>query len=246
MASIIEFDNFSKTFNGKTVVQNLSFAVEQGRIVGLLGKNGAGKSTSLRGALGLLAPTTGSARIFGRLFSDLGSRSREIGVSIEGVGYTPDATVLRDLRVWTRLLGLPASRAEEVLELVDLEHSRNKPLKKLSTGMRQRHSLAVATLAKPKVLILDEPTNGLDPEGIHWLRTFLRQQANKGTTILLSSHMLAEVEQTVDDVVILQQSLRYAGSLHDLTSGGLRRLEECFFDLVPRTETRHTEAAGNA
>lgn len=241
-SNIIEFDKFSKTFNGRTVVQDLSFSVKQGRIVGLLGKNVAGKSTSLRGALGLLAPTTGSVRIFGQKFSELGCRSRQIGVSIEGVGYTPDATVGRDLRVCTRLLGLPASRGEEVMQLVGLENSGNKLVKKLSTGMRQRHSLAVATLAQPEVLILDEPTNGLDPEGIHWLRTFIREQAKNGTTVLLSSHMLAEVEQTVDDVVILQQSLRYAGSLHDLTSGGLRRLEECFFELVAPTDAPKTKA----
>lgn len=235
MSSIIEFDNFSKSFGGKAVVENLSFSVEEGRIVGLLGKNGAGKSTSLRGALGLLKPTTGTARIFGRNFSELGSRSREVGVSIEGVGYTADATVIRDLHICTQLLGLPKSRASEVLDLVGLHEAHNKPVKKLSTGMKQRHSLAVAMLSKPSVLILDEPTNGLDPEGIHWLRSFLRQQSSDGTTILISSHMLAEIEQTVDDVVILQQTLRYAGSLDDLTEGGKKRLEERFFELVPRS-----------
>lgn len=246
MVKILEFENFSKTFKGREVVKNLSFSVQQGRIVGLLGKNGAGKSTSLRAALGLIQPTSGHARILGGSFAELGTQARRVGVSIEGVGHTPDATVARDLRVCTRLLGLPASRCDDVLGMTGLEHARNLPVKKLSTGMRQRHSLAVAMLANPDVLILDEPTNGLDPEGIHWLRTFLRSRADEGSTVLLSSHMLAEVEQTVDDVVILQQTLRYSGSLHDLTGGGLRRLEECFFELVPPTDTSLPEAVQNA
>ena len=246
VVKILEFDNFSKTFNGREVVKNLSFTVQQGRIVGLLGKNGAGKSTSLRGALGLIQPTSGHARILGGSFAELGLQARRIGVSIEGVGQTPDATVARDLRVCTQLLGLPASRADDVLDVTGLDHARNLPVRKLSTGMRQRHSLAVAMLADPDVLILDEPTNGLDPEGIHWLRTFLRKRAEEGSTVLLSSHMLAEVEQTVDDVVILQQTLRYSGSLHDLTAGGRRRLEECFFELVPPTDASLPEAAKNA
>lgn len=246
MNAVLEFRNFSKIYQGRAVVDDLTFSVDEGRIVGLLGRNGAGKSTSLRGLLGLISPSSGSAEVFGRRFADLGPESRNVGVSIEGIASTPDATVRRDLAVWTGLLGLPKRRISEVIELVGLEDAAGRVVKKLSTGMRQRHALAVAMLADPRVLILDEPTNGLDPDGIRWLRTFLRNRAADGTTVLLSSHMLAEVEQTVDDVVILQQSLRFAGTLSELTGNGERRLEECFFDLVPPAGNTTTEVRTHA
>ncbi len=156
---------------------------------------------------------------------------------MDGVNSFPTVRGHRDLRIWARMLGLPDSRVDEVLELVGLDGRSNRRVKDYSTGMRQRHALACALLADPEFLILDEPVNGLDPDGIRWLRGFLRSLADEGRTILISSHLLSEVEQTVDDVVIIQRTLRYAGPLKDLVRESGDRLEERFFELIG-TETK--------
>ncbi|MBP2708348.1 ATP-binding cassette domain-containing protein [Microbispora sp. RL4-1S] len=239
--TVVRFDGLTKRFGPMTAVEDVSFEVRSGRIVGLLGRNGAGKTTTLRMLLGLTRPTAGHATLFGHAYSDLPDAARRIGVSIDGIGPLTAVTGRRDLRVWASQMGVPATRVEEVLDRVGLADSANKQIKNYSQGMRQRHALATALLADPELIVLDEPANGLDPDGIRWLRTFLRSLADEGRTILLSSHLLAEVEQTVDDVVILQQTLRYCGPLDELTEDGQVSLEARFFQLVdtPAREQAH-------
>jgi ABC-2 type transport system ATP-binding protein len=239
----VEFRSLSKTFKKQTVVENLSFVVHPGRIVGLLGRNGAGKSTSLRALLGLVRPTSGEALVFGRPIEKVPDAARRIGFSMDGVGATPGATGRRDLRIWAAAQGVSDARVDEVIDLVELTGHADRPVKGYSTGMKQRHALATALLTDPELLVLDEPTNGLDPDGIRWLRGFLRGQADQGRTVLLSSHLLAEIEQTVDDVVVLQRTLRFAGTLQEFTENGRYRLEDKFFD-VTGTEATPAPATG--
>ncbi|MFI2032951.1 ATP-binding cassette domain-containing protein [Streptomyces buecherae] len=229
---VIEFRGVSKRFGPVPAVEDLSFTVRPGRVVGLLGRNGAGKTTSLRMLLGLARPTAGSTTVLGHAYGDLPDAARRVGVSMDAIGPTPGATGRRDLLVWSRTLGLPQARVDEVLDLVGLTDSADRKVKGYSTGMKQRLALATALLADPELLVLDEPVNGLDPDGIRWLRVLLRSLATEGRTVLLSSHLLAEVEQTVDDVVILQRTLRYEGELSALTSHGAERLEDRFFELT--------------
>ncbi|WP_032916889.1 ABC transporter ATP-binding protein [Streptomyces rimosus] len=230
--AVISFRGVTKTFGATTAVDDLSFDVRPGRVVGLLGRNGAGKTTSLRILLGLARPTAGHATVFGRAYQDLPDAARRVGVSMDGIGELPGTTGRSALATWARMLGLPKERGDAVLDRVGLADRADRKVKAYSTGMRQRLSLAVALLADPELLVLDEPANGLDPDGIRWLRDMLRSLADEGRTVLLSSHLLAEVEQTVDDVVIMQRTLRYAGPLSDLTSAGAERLEDRFFALV--------------
>ncbi|MFC1430131.1 ATP-binding cassette domain-containing protein [Streptacidiphilus sp. N1-3] len=231
-APAIEFQSLTKEFGTVRAVEELSFQVRPGRVTGLLGRNGAGKTTSLRVLLGLARPTSGSATVFGHRYQDLPRAAHRIGVSMDGLGWTPGATGRRELRIWASTLGLPTSRVDQVLERVGLTESADRRVKGYSTGMRQRLALATALLADPELLVLDEPANGLDPDGIRWLRTTLRSLAEEGRTVLLSSHLLAEVEQTVDDVVVLERTLRYAGPLSELIPRQNDRLEDRFFDLV--------------
>ncbi|MFF5502534.1 ATP-binding cassette domain-containing protein [Streptomyces roseolus] len=239
------FHGLTKRFGEVTAVEDISFEVRPGRIVGLLGRNGAGKTTSLRMLLGLSRPTSGTATVFGRPYAELPGAARRVGVSMDGVAPLPGTSGRRDLMIWARMLGLPARRVDEVLDQVGLTGSADRGIKGYSQGMRQRHALAVALLADPELLVLDEPANGLDPDGIRWLRTFLRSLADEGRTILLSSHQLAEVEQTVDDVVILQRTLRYSGPIGELLSGGEGGLEERFFELVGTAAGPAAERAGH-
>lgn len=229
---IIEFHSVSKHFGDTVAVRDVSFEVGSGRIVGLLGRNGAGKTTSLRMLLGLARPTSGTATFFGQTYERLPNAARRIGVSMEGIGPVSGVSSRRDLRIWATALGLGRGRVDTVLDQVGLADAAGRRIKDFSTGMKQRHALAVALLADPEVLILDEPANGLDPDGIRWLRDILRQLAGEGRTVLMSSHLLSEIEQTVDDVVVIQETLRYAGTLDDLTGHGEARLEEKFFELV--------------
>lgn len=234
---VVTCAGLTKSFGQVTAVRDVTFEVRPGRIVGLLGRNGAGKTTTLRMLLGLTAPTAGEATVFGHRYAELPHAAHRVGVSMDGIGALPGLSGRRDLRIWARMLGLPARRADEVLERVGLGDRADRKINGYSTGMKQRHALASALLADPELLILDEPANGLDPDGIRWLRTFLRSLADEGRTVLVSSHLLAEVEQTVDDVVVIQRSLRYSGSLHDLTRGGEVRLEDRFFELVDAATT---------
>ena len=229
---VVEIEGLTKRFGPATAVEDVSFQVRPGRIVGLLGSNGAGKTSTLRMLLGLSSPTAGRAAVFGRPYAELPRAAHRVGVSMDGIGALPGVTGRRDLLAWATQLGLGARRVEEVLDRVGLAEHAHRKVRNYSTGMRQRHALATALLADPELLILDEPANGLDPDGIRWLREFLRSLAAEGRTILLSSHQLAEVEQTVDDVVIVQRTLRYSGELADLTQNGQVGLETRFFELV--------------
>jgi|SRR5579883_1183940 len=246
MTAVARFDRFTKVFGDTVAVESLSYQVQPGRVVGLLGRNGAGKTTSLRGLLGLLRPTSGSATVFGVPYRELVDPARRVGVTMDGVGVNPSYTGRRHLEICARATGITRARVDEVLDLVEIGDAADRAVRHWSTGMRQRLSLATALLGDPELLVLDEPANGLDPDGVRWLRTLLRSFAAEGRTVLLSSHLLAEIEQTVDDVVVLQCTLRFAGSLSELTDGGKRRLEDCFFDLVGTAPRRDGVRPGDS
>jgi ABC-2 type transport system ATP-binding protein len=213
----ITVSGLAKTFGTVKAVDNLSFTVEPGTVTGFLGPNGAGKTTTLRCLLGLVTPNAGGSTIGGRPYSELHTPATTVGALLEASSFHPARTARSHLRVYCTVSGLPTRRADEVLDLVGLTGAANRKVKGFSMGMRQRLGLAAALLGDPQVLILDEPANGLDPEGIVWLRQFLRQLAGQGRTILVSSHVLSEVEQTVDSIVIINNGrLVRQGTLAEL------------------------------
>jgi ABC-2 type transport system ATP-binding protein len=216
----IEIRNLTKRFGAVLAVDDLSFDVVPGRITGFLGPNGAGKTTTLRMALGLVRPTSGSVTIGGHPYGSIPQPLRVVGSALEATGFHPGRSGRDHLRVLADTANLPAGRADEMLDLVGLSAAAAKRTGGYSMGMRQRLGLAAAMLGDPRVLLLDEPGNGLDPEGIHWLRGMLRRLGDEGRTILVSSHLLAEVEQTVDDVVIINRGrLVKAGPIAELHGG---------------------------
>jgi ABC-2 type transport system ATP-binding protein len=202
---VIEVENLSKRFGKTQAVAGLSFRVEPGTITGFLGPNGAGKSTTLRSVLGLVHPDAGSAVVLGVPYRQLDRPLHRVGAVLEASEVHPGRTGRNHLRVLATAAGLPLSRVDEVLSLVELTAGGKRRVKGYSLGMRQRLGLAAAMLGDPEVLVLDEPANGLDPAGIRWLRDLLRALAAEGRTILVSSHVLAEVGQTVDRVVIIHR-----------------------------------------
>jgi ABC-2 type transport system ATP-binding protein len=202
--SVIEISGLTKHFGAVRAVEDLSFSIEPGQIVGFLGPNGSGKTTTLRSLLGLVTPTSGTATIAGRAYGQLRDPLHEVGVMLEASAH-PARTARNHLRVTAAEARVPASRADELLGLVDLSEAAGRRVGEFSLGMHQRLGLANALVGDPAILVLDEPANGLDPEGIRWLRGFLRSLAAEGRTILLSSHVLAEVAQTVDEVVVINQ-----------------------------------------
>ena len=202
---MIEVDSLSKRFGKTQAVAGLSFRVEPGTITGFLGPNGAGKSTTLRAVLGLVHPDAGAATVLGVPYRQLDRPLHRVGAVLEASEVHPGRSGRNHLRVQAAAAGLPRSRVEEVLSLVELSAAAKRRVKGYSLGMRQRLGLATALLGDPEVLVLDEPANGLDPAGIRWLRDFLRSLAAEGRTILVSSHVLAEVAQTVDRVVIIHR-----------------------------------------
>jgi len=213
----IEVRDLTKKFGSLTAVDNLSFSVEPGRITGFLGPNGAGKTTTLRMLLGLVRPTSGSATIGGVPYSEIHTPQRVVGSALEATNFHPGRSGRNHLRVLADTAGVDPKRVDEMLEMVGIPAAARQRAGGYSMGMRQRLGLAAAMLADPQVLLLDEPANGLDPEGIRWLRLFLRHLSSEGKTILISSHMLAEVEQTVDDVVIIANGrFIQQGSVADL------------------------------
>jgi len=202
---LIEVEHLTKRFRKTVAVNDLSFKVKAGVITGFLGPNGAGKTTTLRIILGLVRPTAGKATVMERLYRQLDAPTRQVGAVLEASDFHPGRSGRNHLRVLATATGIPFSRVEEVLEIVDLADVAGRRAGGYSLGMRQRLSLAAALLGDPAVLVLDEPANGLDPQGIRWLREFLRSLAAEGRTIFLSSHVLAEVEQIVDEVVIIHR-----------------------------------------
>ena len=219
LGATIDVVSLTKRFGDVRAVDDLSFTVGPGRVTGFLGPNGAGKTTTLRCLLGLVAPTAGSATIDGHSYHDLPHPMRVVGSALEATGFHPGRNARNHLRVLARAAGIDEKRVPEVLELVGLTDSTTRAVGGFSLGMRQRLQLAAALLGDPGVLVLDEPANGLDPEGIAWLRSFLRYLAGEGRTVLVSSHVLSEVEQTVDDVVIIAKGgLVRACPLEELTN----------------------------
>ena len=220
MSTTLVFDHLTKRFGPTTAVEDLSATVRPGRVTGFLGPNGAGKTTTLRMLLGLVQPTSGTATFDGRAYADLQEPVREVGTLLEATGFHPGRRARDHLRVLAVAARLPAGRPDEVLEQVGLTDAASRKVGGYSLGMRQRLGLAAALLGDPPVLVLDEPANGLDPQGIRWLRTFLRQLAGEGRTVLVSSHVLPEVEQTADDVLVVAGGrLVRQGSLADLGGG---------------------------
>src|ERR1700682_1244859 len=221
-AGRIVANGLTKVFGAVVAVTDLSFTVEPGSVTGFLGPNGAGKTTTLPMILGLATPTSGVGTVSGLRYVDLPDPGRTVGAVLEATSFHPGRTARNHLRVYCAAAGLPDRRADEVLTIVGLADAARMPVRGFSLGMRQRLGLATALLGAPGVLIMDEPANGLDPEGIVWLRNMLRQLADhEGRTVLVSSHVLSEVQQTVDRVVIISKGrLLYDGALRDLDTAG--------------------------
>jgi ABC-2 type transport system ATP-binding protein len=227
----IRFDALVKQYGKQQAVAGLSASIMAGRITGFLGPNGAGKSTTLRCLVGLSDPTSGSAVILGAPYRDLENPLSRVGTVLDSRGFHPALTGRQNLKVVAAAAGIEDSRVDEVLELVELTDAANKRMKNYSLGMKQRLALAGAILGNPEILILDEPANGLDPAGIAWLRRFLRSMAEQGKTILVSSHQLAEMQNTVDDVLIINKGKLIAqGSMSEVKGEGT--LEEAFLRLT--------------
>jgi ABC-2 type transport system ATP-binding protein len=227
----ISFDSLVKQYGKQSAVNNLTATVQAGRITGFLGPNGAGKSTTLRCLVGLAKPTSGEAKILGKNYRELENPLQKVGTVLDSRGFHPALSGKKNLQVVAAAAGIVDSRVDEVLELVELTQAAKKKMKNYSLGMKQRLSLAGAILGNPEILILDEPANGLDPAGIAWLRKFLRGLAEQGRTILVSSHQLAEMQNTVDDVLIINHGkLIASGPIKDVIGGGT--LEEAFLRLT--------------
>jgi ABC-2 type transport system ATP-binding protein len=230
----IQISGLKKRFGAVAAVDGLSFVVHPGTVTGFLGPNGAGKTTTLRMLLGLVRPDGGSALINGVRYADLPEPSHAVGAVLEASSFHPGRTARAHLRIQAAAADVDGSRVDDVLSLVDLAGAAGRRIGGFSLGMRQRLGLATALLADPDILILDEPTNGLDPEGVRWLRDLLRGFAAEGGTVLVSSHLLAEVAQTVDSVVIIQRGrLVTQGPIAELTADG-GGLEDVFFREVSR------------
>jgi ABC-2 type transport system ATP-binding protein len=219
----ITVQGLTKRFGDVLAVDQLDFAIDEGTVAGFLGPNGAGKTTTLRMLLGLVAPDAGTATIGGRPYRELPDPVRRVGAVLEAGGFHPGRSARDHLRVMATAAGLPPGRVEEVLSQTGLAGAARRRVGGFSLGMRQRLGLAAALLGDPQVLVLDEPANGLDPEGVHWLRGLVRGLADQGRTVLVSSHLLAEVAQTVDQVVIIDKGRLVAQStLAALTAGADR------------------------
>ena len=234
---MIEVDHLTKRYGKTVAVDDLSFNVTPGRITGFLGPNGAGKTTTLKAILGLVHPTSGTTRVLGTAYRELDDPLRRVGAVLETSRYHPGRSGRNHLRVVAAQAGIAQARVEEVLELVAMKQPGKRRVRGYSMGMRQRLGLATALLGDPELLVLDEPANGLDPAGIRWLRDLLRSLAGRGRTILISSHVLAEIEQIADEVVIIHRgrfvaqsttrelAQRAAGAVR-VRSPDLQRLQE--------------------
>ncbi len=210
----IQIEGLSKSFGSVHAVRDLSFEVEAGRVTGFLGPNGAGKSTTLRMLLGLVHADKGRASFDGRSYEELEHPSAQVGAVLEDASFHPGRSGRNHLRVLAAAGGHPPDRVDEVLDAVGLRKARDRRVKGYSMGMRQRLAIAAALLGDPEVLILDEPSNGLDPPGIRWMRDLVRAEAARGRAVIVSSHLLSEVAQSVDDVVVISRGeLRANGPL---------------------------------
>src|SRR3954463_11409722 len=216
----VEVRDLSKRFGRFAAVEELSFDIEAGRVTGFLGPNGAGESTTFRALPGLVRPPSGSATFAGRRYDQLAQPAASVGAVLEDASFHPGRSARNHLRILAVTGGHPARRVDEVLAVVGLEGAADRRVKGFSMGMRQRLAIAAALLGDPEVLILDEPTNGLDPPGIRWMRDLVRAEAARGRAVLVSSHLLSEVAQSVDDVVVISHGvLRGAGTLESVLGG---------------------------
>jgi ABC-2 type transport system ATP-binding protein len=214
-------------------VRGITFTARPGRVCGFLGPNGAGKTTTLRCLLGLATPTSGSATFAGVPYGELAEPGRLVGAVIDPAAHHPDRSARNHLRVLQQAIGLPRARVDEVLREVELDTAADRRIGTFSLGMRQRLHLAAALLGDPEALVLDEPANGLDPAGMRWLRDFLRDAADRGRCVLLSSHQLHEVATTVDDVAIVAGGATVAlGTLREILGNGKR-------EILVRAENEH-------
>ncbi|YCK82678.1 ATP-binding cassette domain-containing protein [Arthrobacter sp. D3-18] len=234
MTVTASFEQFSKKRGGRFAVQELTFDVQAGRVVGLIGPNGAGKSTALAGLTGLVEPTSGRATVFGTDYRSLRRPATKVGVNLDGMDIEPGLTGLRHLQICQLAAGADRENVDQVLEQVDLAAEGKKKVRDYSLGMRQRLGIASALIGRPKLLVLDEPANGLDPEGIQWLRRFLRDFAASGGSALVSSHQLMELEQVADEVVILKQRTLFRGTLKEAKALGGGSLESAYFKILDR------------
>ncbi|PRX60753.1 ABC-2 type transport system ATP-binding protein [Nonomuraea fuscirosea] len=233
---MIEFHRLSKAYNEVKALDEVSFTVQPGTITGFLGPNGAGKSTAMRILAGLSRPTSGTGTVLGRPYAELERPGYEVGTLLDAGAQHPGRSGREVLTLGAMMLGLPRSRVDEVLRLVGLSPKEGKrAVGGYSLGMRQRLGLGHALLGRPRALILDEPANGLDPQGIHWMRGLLRDLAGSGCAVLLSSHLLHEVEQVADRIVMIGGGRVLAeGTLADLGRG--RDLEQTFLDLTSKAD----------
>jgi ABC-2 type transport system ATP-binding protein len=233
---MIEFDHVSKFYKDMKALDDVSFTVEAGSVTGFLGPNGAGKSTAMRILAGLSRPTSGSATVLGRPYTELDCPGSQVGVLLDAGAQHPGRTGREILTLSAMLLGLPKSRVGEVLDLVGLAAKESRrTVGGYSLGMRQRLGIAHALLGFPQVLILDEPANGLDPQGIQWMRGLLRNLADSGRTVLLSSHLLHEVERVADHIVMIGRGRVLAqGTVDELGRG--RDLEQTFLELTANAD----------
>ena len=228
----LEVRGLTKTFGSVTAVREVSFRAQAGQVTALLGPNGSGKTTTLRATLGLVRPTAGTVLIGGLVYRNLPRPRRVVGAMLEATGFGPGRRARDHLRVLAAAAYVPDRRVDEVLDQVGLAEAAGRRVRGFSLGMKQRLGLAAALLADPQVLLLDEPANGLDPAGIAWLRGLLRGLADQGRTIVVASHVLGEVAQTADRVVIVSAGrLRFAGPLDDLGGTGTA-LESAFLRLT--------------
>ena len=229
---VVSVRGLTKRYGDVVAVDGLTFTLEAGTITGFLGPNGAGKTTTLRLLLGLAEPTGGEALVFGRRYRALDEPMRKVGAVLESGDFDPGRSGRNHLRALALATGIPYERVEELLELVELRRAADRAVKTYSLGMRQRLGLAAALLGDPELLLLDEPANGLDPAGVHWLRGFLHSLAADGRTVLISSHVLAEVAQTVQRAMIISGG-RMAGILElDSLEDGARSLEAAYLELT--------------
>jgi ABC-2 type transport system ATP-binding protein len=231
---VISVRGLTKRYGDMLAVDGVSFALEPGTITGFLGPNGAGKTTTMRMLLGLARPTAGEALVFGRRYQELEHPARRVGAMLESGDFDPGRSGRNHLRALALATGIPNARVDELLELVELQAAADRLVKTYSLGMRQRLGLAGALLGDPELLLLDEPANGLDPAGVHWLRGFLRQFAANGRTVLISSHVLAEVAQTVDQVMIIDRARLIATVRLDQLADGTRSLEDLYLELTAK------------
>jgi len=230
--AVLAVHNLTKVYGDQTVVDDVSFELGRGTITGFLGPNGAGKSTTLRMMLGLTRATSGTAWVDGRPYGDLDNPARRVGAVLESNDFHPGRSGRDHLRILAAQSSLPVDTVSQALELVGLTKAATKQVKTYSLGMRQRLGLAGALLGTPRILVLDEPANGLDPAGVHWLRGLLRDFAQLGGTVLVASHLLAELAQTVDRVLILSGGkLRADTDVATLEAEG-RSLEDAYLALT--------------